>query len=261
MEKGKIILEKSNRVARITISNPKKLNALSVDMIMRFRDALWDLNQDDDISLVVITGEGDRSFSVGADIESFETLNSVNGYRLMKLGYDVHSQIDRMEKVLIALVKGYCLAGGCEIALACDLLIASEDASFSLPEVSLGIIPGWGGTIRLPRIIPIRKAKELIFTGDRISATEAERIGLVNRVAPKEELEGILEELIQKLSKKAPLALSMAKHSINFGLWCSDINAALSVERGAVSVLFGSKDCQEGVAAFLEKREARFRGQ
>ncbi len=258
---GSIILQKHDMVARITISNPKKLNALDFEMIVKLRDVLWELNQDDGTSIVVITGEGDRSFSVGADIENFETLNSVKGYKLMKLGYDVHSQMDRMEKVLIALVKGYCLAGGCEIALACDLVIASEDSTFSLPEICLGIIPGWGGTVRLPRLIPLRKAKEMILTGDRIGAREAQQLGLVNKVAPTEEVEKVLEELLLKLKKKSPLALRMAKNSINYGLQCSDKDTALSVERGSIAVLFGSKDGHEGVEAFFEKREPCFSGE
>ncbi len=261
MENGKVDVVKKDKIARVTISNPKKLNALNIPMIMQLREIFWDLNKDDNISIVVITGEGDRAFSVGADIQNFDTLSSPEGYRLMKLGYDVHSLMDRMEKVLIAVVKGYCLAGGCEIILACDLVLATEDSSFSLPEITLGIIPGWGGTIRLPKVVPLRKAKELILTGDRISAREAEKIGLVSRIAPKEELEGILEELLMKLGKRSPLALRLAKNSINYGLQCSDWDSALAVERGSISVLFGSRDCQEGVNAFLSKRAANFTGE
>ncbi len=145
MESGRIVIEKRHRIARITISNTEKLNALNLEMIQTFRDILFELSNDEDIDIVVITGEGDRCFSVGADIANFEQLNSVKGYKLMKLGYEVHGQMSRMEQIFIAVVKGYCLAGGFEVALACDFIIASEDATFALPEIGLGIMPGWGG--------------------------------------------------------------------------------------------------------------------
>jgi enoyl-CoA hydratase len=224
-----------------------------------FRRTIFDVENSPEIDFIVLTGKGEKAFCVGADIHNFDRINSPSGYKNMKAGYGVHRQLERSDKIYIAAVNGACMAGGFEIALCCDFIIASENAFFSLPEVNIGLLPGWGGTVRLPRNIPIRRAKEMLMLGRRISAIEAERYGLVNKVVPFRELNNAVNELIDALRAKSKLALGVIKSTINFSL-STDLDAALAIERGGISVLFGSEDCQEGVKAFFEKRKPKFRG-
>jgi enoyl-CoA hydratase/carnithine racemase len=223
--------------------------------------ALRHCRDDDETRIIIITGAGEKAFCVGAEIEGFKGMTAIKGYRLMRdLGYEVHRLMEVMEKPIIAAVNGYCLAGGLEVALSCDIIIAAEEAQFGVPEINIGIIPGWGGSVRLPRAIGARRAKEWIMTGKRFSAAEAERVGLVTRVVPRVALMAEVRKLAEELVVKSPNALRMAKMVINLSLEAGGIDAGLAIERGAISVLFGSEDCREGVAAFLEKRSPQFKG-
>jgi enoyl-CoA hydratase len=167
--------------------------------------------------------------------------------------------MERIEKPIVAAVNGYCFAGGLEMALACDFIIAADNASFGLAEITIGVLPGWGGLTRLPRAIPVRKAKEMIYTGEPISAQEAEKVGLVNRVVPKPQLYEVVNEIAKKLANKSSLALRMAKKAMNYGLEVSSMDAALFVERGAACIVSAGEDSQEGIRAFLEKRPPKFK--
>jgi enoyl-CoA hydratase/carnithine racemase len=253
--------ENTNGVTTLTLNNPEKLNALSVTMQQELLDALRHCRDDERTRVIIITGTGEKAFCVGAEIQGFKGMTAIKGYRLMRdLGYEVHRLMEVMEKPLIAAVNGYCLAGGLEVALSCDIIIAAEEAQFGVPEINIGIIPGWGGSVRLPRAIGSRRAKEWIMTGKRFSATEAERVGLVTRVVPRVTLMAEVRKLAEELAVKSPNALRMAKMVINLSLEAADIDAGLAIERGAVSILLGSEDCAEGVAAFLEKRSPQFKG-
>lgn len=257
-----LIYDKDGGVTTITLNDPKKLNALSLGMQKELLDALRHGRDDEETKVIIITGSGEKAFCVGADIEVFKGISSVKGYRLMRdMGYEVHRLMEVMEKPLIAVVNGYCLAGGLEVALACDFIFAAEEAQFGAPEINIGIIPGWGGCVRLARGIGSRRAKEWIMTGKRFPAGEAKSLGLINRIAPRETLMTEARKFAAELAAKSPNALKMAKMVVNLSLEAGDIDAALAIERGAISVLFGTEDCKEGVQAFLNKRAPEFKGE
>jgi enoyl-CoA hydratase len=257
-----LICDSHKGVKTITLNDEKKLNALNLAMQREFLEVLRDGRDNENTKVVVITGAGEKAFCVGADIEVFEGISSIRGYRLMRdIGYEIHRLMEIMEKPLIAAVNGYCLAGGLEVALACDFIFAAEQAQFGTPEINIGIIPGWGGCVRLARAIGSRRAKEWIMTGKRFSASEAENLGLVNRVLPQNKLMSEALEFARELAGKSPNAVKMAKMVVNLSLEAGDMDAALAIERGAISTLFGTQDCMEGVAAFLEKRTPQFKGE
>jgi enoyl-CoA hydratase/carnithine racemase len=259
-EKEFVVTAKTDGVGRITLNNPKRWNALNRQMIDQLREALESLEEDPELKCVVIMGEGD-AFCVGADISLFQELDNVSAYDYMRnTGGRIQRLIENSEKIVIAAVNGMCLAGGLEIALCCDLIVASENARFGLPEISLGILPGWGGTVHLPRQMPPRKAKEMILTGDFYSAGDVLAMGLVNKVVPADQLEACVAELTMKLCQKSALALKMAKNAVNNGLATQSIDAALAVERGSIVFLVNTEDCREGITAFLEKRGPVFKG-
>ena len=262
METDKIILEKKpeTNVAWIIFNNPEKYNVYTMEMIAGLKKAVADVEADSNIDIAVITGKGDKAFCAGAHVGNFEKVDSFTLYRRMKGAMAIHRQIEKSEKIFIAAVNGACMGGGFEIALSCDFIVASDRAVFSLPEINLGMITGWGGAVRLPRNIPPKKANEIILLGERLTAMEADRYGLINKVVPQGELPKAVEELIAKLKSKPKLALAVGKNAIRLGLETADIDAALEIERGGISVLFSSEDCREGVNAFLEKRKANFKG-
>lgn len=248
------------QVARIGLNDPKTHNSLNREMQLELKDALEKIKNEREIKLILLAGEGGRSFSVGANINIFKNIDSIEAYLLMRnIGYEIHRLMEKIEKPIIAVVNGYCLAGGLELALACDLIIASEKSIFGLPEINLGIIPGWGGTVRLPKALPIRKAKELIFLGEQFNAKQAYKLGLINYLVPEADLDSKTEELVSKLLAKSSVALGFAKLSFNQGLETGNIDSALALERSSISVLLGSEDAKEGVAAFIEKRPPRFK--
>lgn len=257
-----IIYEKQGGVGKIVFNNPKKLNAMGPQMITELRDALLGAEHDDSIRVLVLTGAGDRSFSVGQDLSTISGESTpVDAYNYLRnTCYEAHRLMERMEKPIIAAVNGYCIAGGLEFALACDFIIASENAAFAITEVSLGILPGSGGIVRFIRAIPARKAREMLYTGTRISAKEAETLGLVNKVVPQAELDNAVKEVTDSMVNKSPLALRLAKMTITNALETPDIDVALALERTAASLIGASEDSKEGATAFLEKRPPVFKG-
>jgi len=257
-EESVILIEKSDRVATITINRPDKLNALNAEVRLTIAMALEQLRQDDDVRVAVLTGAGEKAFIAGADIGEFKGKSGVEGYRYIQTG-DVYSAVERFPKPLIAMVNGFCLGGGCEVAMACDIRIASDTAKFGQPETNLGLIPGGGGTQRLPRLVGQGKAMKLIYTGDIIGAEEAERIGLVDEVVPQNELRKRTMLLAEKIAEKSPASLQAVKETIR-AAWQMPLDAGLRFEKEWFGLLFSTEDMHEGVAAFLEKRKAEFKG-
>lgn len=253
-----ILVEKRESVAILTINRPDKLNALGAKVHEEGVAALEGLRTDSSIRVLVITGAGEKSFIAGADISEFAGQTPVS-QRAMFLENTLFNSIDRFPKPVIAMINGFCLGGGCEVALACDLRIASEKARFGQPEINLGIIPGGGGTQRLTRLIGEGKSMELILTGDMIDARAAYDLGLVNAVHPAEELEAKTLELANKIAEKSPIALQMAKEAVKLASR-SNLDEGLKREIDLFAICFSSEDKEEGVAAFLEKRKPIFKG-
>jgi enoyl-CoA hydratase len=264
-EYEKIICERRgehNEVLWVTLNDEKTMNALSDTMQQEFLQLLQDIAFDNEIRCVVLKGAGDKSFSSGGDINLFQSLNHVSGYDFAYArGNSIQHLMNYMEKPLIAAVNGFCFAGGLELALCCDFIYASQKSKFGLLEINLGLLPGWGGTVRLPRKVPVNRAKEMIYRGEIITAEEAYQWGLVNRVLPsKEALYEEVEKVVAEMMAKPPLALRAAKNVINNSITCNSIEAALAIERGSVTWLTSSEDSKEGVAAFVEKRKPKFKG-
>jgi len=264
-EYEKIICERKGQkeeVLWITLNDEKMMNALSDTMQQELLDVLREIAFDNDIRCVVLKGAGDKAFSSGGDIKLFQRLDIVSGYDFSySRGYSIQHLITYMEKPVIAAVNGYCFAGGMELALSCDFIYASQSSKFGLLEINLGLLPGWGGTVRLPRKIPVNRAKEMIYRGEIITAEEAYQWGLVNRVLPsKNELYEEVERIVAEMMAKPPLSIRAAKNVINNSITCDSIEAALAIERGSVMWLTSSEDCKEGVAAFVEKRKPQFKG-
>jgi enoyl-CoA hydratase len=252
-----ILLELKGPLGIVTINRPEVRNALDAQTVSEIRRALEELRQNEGVQVVIFTGAGEKSFAAGADISGLRNKTMLDA--LLPGMQALYSELEEFEKPTIAAVNGYALGGGCELAMACDIRIASEKAKFGLPELNLGIIPGAGGTQRMARLIGKGKAKELIFTGDIIEAAEAERIGLVNKVVPADQLLSAAEEMAGKMMKKGPLALRLAKMAINAGVE-TDLKTGLLVEKLAQGILFTTEDKYEGTTAFLEKRPADFKG-
>ena len=242
----------------VTIDRAESLNPLNSKVLSELDEMIESVAKDNDIKVVMITGEG-NSFVAGADIKEMISKTPIEAREFTQLGQMVFKRIEDLEKVVIAAVNGYALGGGLELALSCDIIIAADTARLGLPEVSLGIHPGFGGTQRLPRQINKARAKEMIFTGQMIDAKEAERIGLVNKVVPREMLYDEVRKLGEKVIANGPVAVKMAKSAINKGTEM-DLNAGLAYEIETVSLLFSTEDKQEGMNAFIEKRKPQFKG-
>lgn len=253
-----LLVERRERVAIITINRPEKRNALNIQTREEGARALEELGADENIRVVVFTGAGDKAFIAGADIAEFKGRTAITQREVM-LGRSLFTAIDNFPKPVIAMVNGYCLGGGCELALSCDLRIASDKASFGQPEINLGIIPGGGGTQRLTRLVGEGKAMELILTGDIIDAQHAYNLGLVNMVVPAADLEGKTMELANRIAEKSPVALRMAKEAVKLASR-SNLDEGLRREVDLFALCFSSEDKDEGVTAFLEKRKADFKG-
>ena len=250
--------EKQGRVAILTISRPEALNALNSQVLADLDVVLDQVEQDDEVYAVVLTGEG-RSFVAGADIGEMKEFSAVDGKRLGTRGGSVFLKLENLSKPVIAAVNGFALGGGCELAMACDIRLASEKAKFGQPEVGLGITPGFGGTQRLPRIVGVSKAMELILTGKVIGAAEAKNIGLVSDVYPPEELMDRAMEMALAICANAPIAVAESKRCIRMGMQ-TDITTGSAFEAEAFGVTCGTEDKNEGMGAFLEKRtEKTFR--
>jgi enoyl-CoA hydratase len=251
--------ETKDGLAIVTIDRPKVLNALNAQTVQEIYEAFQKAYDDDSVKAVIVTGAGDKAFVAGADINELAKKTPITGKTTSERGQMVLSFIERFPKPVIAAINGFALGGGCELALACHIRIASDKAQIGLPEVTLGIIPGYGGTQRMARLLGKGKALELICTGDRIPAAEAERIGLVNKVVPAEQLMSTAEEMARKIMSRGPLAIRAAIEAVMRG-------SEMPFEEGQFleATLFGllcaSEDTKEGMSAFLEKRPANFKG-
>ncbi|MFQ5913011.1 MAG: enoyl-CoA hydratase-related protein [Nitrospinota bacterium] len=254
-----LAVEVRDHVAYITLNRPDALNALNWEMVETLIDLLRRLPGEDGVWAAVLRSACERAFCVGADLKERKALPMEKVKTLRSMLEEAHDLVCFFPKPIIAAVNGYALGGGLEFALGCDFLIASEDAVFGLPEVSLGIIPGGGGTQLLPRLIGRAKAKELIFTAGRIDAAEAERLGLVARVVPKERLEEEVEKTVRAIVANAPISLRQAKRAVDRGIEV-DLMSGLRLEREAYNVTLSTKDRNEGLRAFAEKRRPRFEG-
>ena len=249
-------LEKKDKIAILTISRPEALNALNAQVIGDLEEAVAMIEKDSDAAALIITGEG-RSFVAGADIGEQAVLDLEGGRDWGRRGSALMRRIELLQIPTIAAVNGFALGGGCELALACDIIIAGKKAKFGQPEVGLGITPGFSGTQRLPRRVGIGKAKELIFTGAMINADEALNIGLANKVTEQEDLMAEAEAMAQAITKNAPLAVKYSKAAIARGMEV-DIDAGIAIENELFAMCFASRDQKEGMQAFLEKRPASF---
>jgi enoyl-CoA hydratase len=260
MEYQNIILEITGAKAKITINRPKALNALNTQTLLEIKAAFTELEQSGVVRVCIFTGAGEKAFIAGADIAELKELNLRTGKGFVETGHAVFAQIENSRIVSIAAINGFALGGGCEFAMATDIRLASEGAKFGQPEVSLGIIPGFGGTQRLPRLVGKGRAKELIFTGRIIAAEEALRIGLVDKVVPGDNLLEETEKLADLILAKGPLAVQYGKEAINHGL-SVDLASGNAFEINSFAALCETADKNEGLSAFLEKRAAAFKGE
>ncbi len=254
-----LLIDHSDGIATITINRPKSLNALSTATVAELNLAVEGVDGDREVKALILTGAGYKAFVAGADISEMTRMGTPAALTFSELGHRLCDALEALPIPTIAAVNGFALGGGCELAMACDLVYASENAQFGQPEVNLAVIPGFGGTSRLARRVGPHKARELIFTGDRIDAKTAAALGLALAVLPSDGLMAHCRAVAQKIAAKGPLAVSQAKKVIAAG---SDLplQAANALERQAFAALFGSLDQKEGMAAFLEKRPAHFQG-
>jgi len=254
-----IIYQTDDTIATITFNRPKALNALNAALLEEFSKALNEISTDENMSVLVLTGAGDKSFVAGADINELATYNSLTAKNFSRKGHNIIAKLQELPVVVIAAVNGFALGGGTEIAIASDFIYASENAKFGQPEINLGVIPGFGGTQRLPRLIGMNMAKELVFTGKLISALEAEKIGLVNKVIPHDQLMEEVMNTAKEIASKGKTSLRAAKQAINCGM-NTDLATGIHIEIDGFGLCYASSDAKEGTSAFLEKRKAKFKG-
>lgn len=252
-------VEREGSVATLTIDRQDKLNAISPQVVEELGQALLELESEPPTA-IVLTGAGEKAFVAGADIGQMSQMSAIEAKRFAEIGHAAMALLDRSPVPTIAAVNGFALGGGCEIALACDIRIAAENALFGFPEVGLGILPGMGGTQRLPRLIGPGLANELIFSGRRVEAAEAKEMGLVNRVVAQDEALNAAQQLATEISKNGPLAVRYAKAAANKALDV-DIVSGLEYETDQFALLFSTEDAKEGMGAFSEKRKPEFKGQ
>lgn len=257
MEFNNVLLEKEGNIAIVTINRPKALNALNSETLKELNAVIEDLENDKEIYCVILTGSGEKSFVAGADISEMKDLDSKGGKEFGLLGNKVFRRLENLDKPVIAAISGFALGGGCELAMACDIRIASEKAKFAQPEAGLGITPGFGGTQRLPRLVGEGKAKELIYTCVMVKSDEALAIGLVNKVVPLDKLMDEARTMAKAICSNAPIAVKTCKDAINRGMQV-DIDKAIEIEVGDFGSCFDSLDQKEGMSAFLERREKNF---
>jgi enoyl-CoA hydratase len=254
-----LTLEKADGMAVLAVNRPDKLNALNGDTIRELADAFRALRDDSDVRGILLTGAGEKAFVAGADIAELAQMGPIDGVRVSREGQDAFRFLERIGKPVIAVVNGFALGGGLELALACHMRVASAKAKFGLPEVKLGIIPGYGGTIRLQRLVGRGRALELILTGEMIDATEAHRIGLVNRVFEPADLMTSARDMMTKIIANGPIALALALEAVDNASSVSADDAQV-LESNLFGLLASTTDMREGMTAFLEKRKADFKG-
>ena len=259
MSYNNILFTVEEGIATITFNRPKALNAMNSETMLELFDVATVCKKDENVKVLIVTGSGEKAFVAGADISQMQNMRPAESLIFMELGNETLRLIETMPKPSIAAVNGYALGGGAEISMACDVRFASENALFGQPEVSLGMMPGWGGTQRLPRLIGMGRAKELIMGGTHIDAKRAYEIGLVNRVLPADQLMAAAKKFAVKLAGLGGFALKMIKHSINFG-YDLPIDNAIRLEVECCAQCFSTDDQKEGMKAFLEKRKPVFTG-
>ena len=254
-----ILFTVKDRVATITFNRPKALNALNRALLEEFADAVGLVEEREDVHVLVLTGNGDKAFVAGADITEINQLDALGAKHFARRGLEAINRLPQLPIPVIAAVNGYALGGGSEMALACDFIYAAETANFGLPEINLGIIPGFGGTQRLARLIGANMAREMIYTGKMIDAAEALRLGIVNKVFAPEQLMAGVMETAGLMAQKGRVALRAAKQAINNGLNV-DLASGLALENDAFALCLASTDAREGTRSFLEKRKPEFTG-
>lgn len=254
-----VIVEVQGGIGIIKFNRPKALNALNSATLDDLLGAVNELNDNPAVNVVIVTGEGNKAFVAGADIAEMQPMNPIQGVNFSQRGHVAISALEKMNKPVIAAVNGYALGGGFEVALACDIIYASEKARVGFPEVTLGILPGFGGTQRTAKLVGLAKAKEMVFTGKVITAQEAYEMGLVNKVVPDDQLMAAVQELAAKMLAAGPVGIRLAKLCVNKSL-SQDIDTGLDFEAEAFGLCFGTEDQKEGMLAFLEKRTPTYRG-
>ena len=258
MSEELVLIKKEGSIAVLTINRPKAYNALNSELVGALGKAIDDIAADETVRCVILTGAGEKSFVAGADIKEMVEMNTQQARAFMKKGHKVMNKIQYLEKPIIAAINGFCLGGGLELAMSCDIRYAADNAKLGLPEVGLGIHPGFGGTQRLARLVGQGKASELVFSADQIDANEAFRIGLVQKVLPAAKLMEEAMGLAKRIASKGPIAVRLAKASLNAGL-SSDFKTGLNYEVETVTQTFATEDLREGMKAFIEKRKAEFK--
>ena len=251
-----ILVERQENISIVTLNRPKELNALNFHLVSELAQALEELDRDDSIRCIVLTGAGDRAFAAGADIKEMSDKSPID---MMMGGFDAWIRIRHIHKPLIAAVGGYALGGGCELAMHCDMIVASENAHFGQPEIKIGVIPGAGGTQRLARTFGKFRTMEMVLTGEPFTAQEMAAHGLVNRVVPKGEHLNEAIKLAKVVAQRSPLAVRLAKEAV-LAAFETSLEEGLELERKNFFLLFATEDMREGMRAFLEKRQAKFKG-
>jgi enoyl-CoA hydratase len=254
-----IVFQVQEGIATITFNRPKALNALNQALLAELSRALDTIAEDESVRVLILTGAGEKSFVAGADITELATFSALQAKVFSRAGHAVIAKLQQLPIPVMAAVNGFALGGGCEIALACDFIYAAENARFGLPEITLGLIPGFGGTQRLPRLIGSNMAKELIFTGKMLAAGEAAQLGLVNKVVPGAALMEEVLKTARDIAAKGRVCLRAAKQAVNHGLNV-DLASGCHIETDAFALVLSSPDAKEGTTAFLEKRKAVFTG-
>lgn len=259
MEFENLLLSKDEGIAVVTINRPKFLNALNRATVEELSQIIDLVNKDDEVKAVIITGAGDKSFVAGGDIPFMQAMSSMESREFGIFGQGVLRKLESLPKPVIAAINGFCLGGGCELAMACDFRVASLKARFGQPEVTLGVTPGFGGTQRLPRLIGTGMAKQLLFTGDIIDAQEALRIGLINQVVSVGELINHAKGIAHRIMSGGQIAVSLCKLAVNEGMQ-TDLDRAMTIEVDVFGLCFSTQDQKEGMKAFAEKRHPDFIG-
>jgi len=258
---SRILFERRGSSAIISFNNPSSLNAITTDMLTGLRNALEQCERSKKVSIVILRGVGGKAFSAGADIHVFDEFKGrADAERFWRVtALQTHTLIEKIDKPVVAVVEGYCLGGGLEIAICCDYILATEDSKLGFPEVNLGLIPGWGGTQRIARIVGRQKAKELVMLGEPVTASEAQRLGIVNKVVPREALENEVQSLVEKLSARSRKALASAKLALNMA-YEVDLAVGLSRETELDLSLIESDEARRKIREFMERGHRRARG-